>query len=448
MTPEAGTRLERLERAVQRSLGRRRALAVLALVAFLLVFVLGVLIDDPAEPGAVLYAVPVALLALALGTRFGVLGALLGGSLYWVAGIYRDASFSAAGLSYRFAALLILGILIGSLANRLGMNDLDAQRLLELAHEGVWTLDREGRTTFANPRIADLLGTTQAELLRSPASRWLAPGDPFMHRLAELREGMAEEFEARLVRTDGTELWAAVAAATITDRRGRPRGSLALLADVSERRRAEEELRRSEAGLAEAQRIAHVGSWEWDVRADQITWSAELHRIYGVDPATFDPTYEAYLERVHPDDRERVAGIVRAAFETHEPFAFAHRALRPDGTVRIIDSRGDVLVEDGEIVRMAGTAHDVTERAEVEEKLAVSAELRRRAVELNDTVVQRLAVAHYRLGDDGSEAAIALGAALAGAKELVRDLLGDEQPVPGSLRRESPAGGTFTPFEQ
>lgn len=440
MTPEAGTSLERLERAVQRSLGRRRALGVLAVAAFLFVFVLGLLIDDPREPGSVLYAVPVAMLALALGTRFGALGAVVGGGLYWLAGIYHDASFSAAELSYRFAALLTLGILIGSLANRLGTAELDAQRLLELAHEGVWTLDEEGRTTFVNPRLAELLGTTHAELLRSPASRWVAPGERLLDRLAELRGGMSEEVEARLVRADGSELWATVAAATITDRRGRRRGSLALVADVSERRRAEEELRRSEAGLAEAQRIAHVGSWEWDVRADRITWSDELHRIYGVDPATFDPTYEAYLERIHPDDRERVSGIVGTSFETHEPFAFSHRAVRPDGTIRVLDSRGAVVVEDGEIVRMAGTAHDVTERVEVEEQLAVSAELRRRAVELNDTVVQSLAVARYRLGGDGSEAAIALDAALAGAKELVRDLLGDEQPLPGSLRRDAPAG--------
>ena len=210
--------------------------------------------------------------------------------------------------------------------------------------------------------------------------------------------------------------------------------------------RTEEELRRSEAGLAEAQRIAHIGSWEWDVRGDRITWSAELHRIYGVEPGGADLSYESYLARVHPDDRERVEGIVRSSFDTHEPFAFSHRAIRPDGTIRVIDSRGHVVAEDGVIVRMAGTAHDVTERAEVEEQLAVSAELRRRAVELNDTVVQSLAVAHYRLVQGDPDAAEAVRAALESAKELVRDLLGDDVHAPGSLRRETPAGQVFTPF--
>ena len=209
---------------------------------------------------------------------------------------------------------------------------------------------------------------------------------------------------------------------------------------------AEEELRRSEARLAEAQQIAQLGSWEWDVRGDRVTWSAELHRIHGVERKGVELSYETFLAHVHPDDRDRVDGIVRSSFETHEPFAFTHRAIRADGTIRILDSRGHVVAEDGVIVRMAGTAHDVTERAEVEEQLAVSAELRRRAVELNDTVVQGLAVAHYRLERNDPEAAEAVRAALERAKELVHDLLGDAAPEPGSLRRETPAGGAFTPF--
>ena len=322
--------------------GRRRALGALALAAFLLVFALGLLIDSPDEPAVVLYAIPVALLALAFGTWAGMLGGVLGAALFWVAGVYHDASYSAVDVGYRLIVLVALGALIGWLATRLG----DAE----------------------------------------------------------------------------------------------------LAADVAERRRAENELRRSEASLAEAQRIAHLGSWEWDVQDDLVTWSDELHRICGLEPGSLDLSYEAFLERVHPDDRGRVDAIVRSSFETLKPFAFSYRALRPDGSERILDAHGDVVAEDGRIVRMAGTAHDVTERIEVEERLAVSAELRRRAVELNDTVVQGLAVAHYRLARNDPEAAEAVGAALARAKELVHDLLGDAAPEPGSLRRETPAGGAFTPF--
>jgi PAS domain S-box-containing protein len=232
----------------------------------------------------------------------------------------------------------------------------------------------------------------------------------------------------------------------VTPRSGRRTLGALIGALVTRLGSAEEELRRSEARLAEAQRIAHVGSWDWDVRGDRITWSAELHRIYGLQPGSVDLSYDAYLSRVHPDDRDRVDGIVRSAFETHLPFAFSHRAIRSDGTIRVLDSRGHVVAEDGVIVRMAGTAHDVTERAEVEEQLAVSAELRRRAVELNDTVVQSLAVAHYRLVRGDPDAAEAVRAALESAKELVRDLLGDDVHAPGSLRRETPAGAAFTPF--
>ena len=182
------------------------------------------------------------------------------------------------------------------------------------------------------------------------------------------------------------------------------------------------------------------------MRGDRVTWSAELHRIHGIEPGEAELSYETFLARVHPDDRDRVDGIVRSSFEPYEPFAFTHRAIRPDGTIRVPDSRGHVVAEDGVIVRMAGTAHDVTERAEVEEQLAVSAELRRRAVELNDTVVQSLAVAHYRLERGDPEASEAVRAALESAKELVHDLLGDEALAPGSLRRETPAGKVFPPF--
>lgn len=198
-------------------------------------------------------------------------------------------------------------------------------------------------------------------------------------------------------------------------------------------------VRESEIRLAEAQRIAHIGSWEWDVRADRVTWSEELHRIFGVEPSQSALDYDTYLSLVHPDDRDLADAAVRASFGSHEPFAFRHRLIRPDGAVRILDSNGAVEVEDGEVVRMVGTAHDVTERVEAEtEAAAVRARLSL-AAELNDTVVQGLAVARYRL-PAGSEAAAEVAATLERAKGLVSDLLGEDEPRPGSLRRRGPAG--------
>src|SRR5690606_8322465 len=145
--------------------------------------------------------------------------------------------------------------------------------------------------------------------------------------------------------------------------------------DVTERRRMEEELRLSEQRLAEAQRIAHIGSWDWDVANDTIRWSEELCRIYGVAPEDFGTTLDGYLDMVHPEDRGLARHVLEQALRRGGPFSFEHRVLRTDGTVRTIFGRGEVFVDrDGRPVRVAGTGQDITERRRMEEELRRSDE--------------------------------------------------------------------------
>jgi diguanylate cyclase (GGDEF)-like protein/PAS domain S-box-containing protein len=130
------------------------------------------------------------------------------------------------------------------------------------------------------------------------------------------------------------------------------------------------QLGESERALAEAQQLAGIGSWEWDVLEDRITWSDELHRIYGLGPDAFGGDYESYLTAIHPDDRALVEQEIEVALRDATPFKFEHRALRPDGDVRVIEGRGRALVgADGRVERLLGTAQDVTERRLVEQKL-------------------------------------------------------------------------------
>ena len=158
--------------------------------------------------------------------------------------------------------------------------------------------------------------------------------------------------------------------------------TLLLGAVLSERRTTGDDLERAAANLAEAQALAHVGSWEWDVGTNRVTWSDELFRLYGVEPHSVEVTFESYLDRVHPEDRARVAETVEGAYATGEPFEFDHRLVRPDGTVRWTNSRGRVVREEnGAPVRMVGTAQDITERKRLDELrdnilAAVSHELR------------------------------------------------------------------------
>jgi PAS domain S-box-containing protein len=149
---------------------------------------------------------------------------------------------------------------------------------------------------------------------------------------------------------------------------------IAAVRDVGERRQADARLRQSEMLLAEAQRIAQLGHWRWEFAGNTVTWSDELYRIYGLDGRRFAATYEGFLERVHPQDREHTNQIIVNAYHSREPFNFYHRIVRPDGTVRILHARGQTIDdESGRPVGMVGTGQDVTELKNAE------AELERRA---------------------------------------------------------------------
>ena len=129
-----------------------------------------------------------------------------------------------------------------------------------------------------------------------------------------------------------------------------------------------EELQRLHGRLVEAQEVAHIGSWEWDVAANSVWWSDEMYRVYGLPPGS-PIDYERYLSLVHPDDRASVQAMVGRSGETGEPFAFEHRAVTPDGAIRTLHSRGRVVKgPDGRPIRMLGVGHDVTELKRAEEE--------------------------------------------------------------------------------
>ncbi len=143
--------------------------------------------------------------------------------------------------------------------------------------------------------------------------------------------------------------------------------------EIADRKLAEEKLTKTGMMLSEAQRLAHMGSWEWDISKDFFCWSDELYRIYALDPREFAGTYQAFIERVHPDDRKRVSASIATALRDARPFTFHHRIIRPDETVRILCARGQVVTDtQGKPVRMFGTGQDVTEFKKAEEALQVS----------------------------------------------------------------------------
>ena len=135
--------------------------------------------------------------------------------------------------------------------------------------------------------------------------------------------------------------------------------------DITDIKRTEEELRRSEARLSQAEEIAHLGHWDLDIGTQRLTWSKEVYRLFGQDPATFVPTLEAFLAAMHPEDRERVRRTRDAALQEGTDFCLDYRIILPDGSWRSLQERVQISQDEaGNPVRIFGTVQDITERHE------------------------------------------------------------------------------------
>ncbi|MBW2345771.1 MAG: PAS domain-containing protein, partial [Deltaproteobacteria bacterium] len=139
---------------------------------------------------------------------------------------------------------------------------------------------------------------------------------------------------------------------------------------ILERRQTEEALRKSEASLTRAQRIAHLGNWEWDIINNVLRWSDEIYRIFGLTPQEFGATYEAFLNFIHPDDRGLVNKSVNEALYEKKPYNIEHRIILPDGSERDVHEQGEVSFDDtGKAIQMIGTVKDITVRRRAEKEL-------------------------------------------------------------------------------
>lgn len=130
-----------------------------------------------------------------------------------------------------------------------------------------------------------------------------------------------------------------------------------------------ENLRESELRLAEAQRLAHLGSWDWDMQTNDMHWSDEVFHIFGLDPETTNVNFKRFMESVHPDDRNNIIQDIDESVKAHLPYNTEHRIIQPDGTQRVVVETGKVWYQDEKAVRVQGTVQDVSERKLAEEKI-------------------------------------------------------------------------------
>jgi PAS domain S-box-containing protein len=162
------------------------------------------------------------------------------------------------------------------------------------------------------------------------------------------------------------------------------------------RRQIEERAFRSERQLATAQQITHMGSWEWNVAKNEVAWSDELYRIYGLEPRSCSITFDSFLARVHPDDRQRIELAVSRAVEEKGTFHYRERIVRPDGAIRVLDSMGEASFdEEGRFLGLIGTCRDITEqnaRERLEEGVHRVLEMIAAAAPLASTLVELVGV--------------------------------------------------------
>ncbi|HZW81285.1 MAG TPA: PAS domain S-box protein [Candidatus Deferrimicrobiaceae bacterium] len=273
---------------------------------------------------------------------------------------------------------------------------------------GVALTDLNGRFLATNHVFQTIVGYTEEEL-RAISFLDLTREDYREANWAlvtELLEGKRQQFqiEKNYLRKDGSSIWVRNNVSLVPGTESVPRFIMALSEDITERKRAEEALRRSEAYLAEGQRLAKTGSWAHDPNADRaIYWSEEMRRIFGIDPQRNNlPDSEEFFRLMHPDDRDRFRERLDKARREKADFVQDYRIVLHDGTVRYIHGIGHpVLDETGNIIEYVGTDVDVTEHHEARAALQTAFE----KIKAEETELRRMvdAIATYIfvLGPDG-----------------------------------------------
>jgi two-component system sensor histidine kinase/response regulator len=247
--------------------------------------------------------------------------------------------------------------------------------MVEASADGLWILDEHGATIYASPRMAELLARDLADLDRFSAFDALdeAGHEDMRRHLADMVSGHPGEvgLETKLVRPDGSVLWTLVNWTELRDDDGERLGWMHRVAEYTDRRALVDTLREREQQLATAQNIAMIGSWDWDIASDAITWTDQLYRIYNLEPQESPASYRASMEFVHPDDRAMVEEVLVTTFLNADDFRFDARIIRAGGEQRWVRCLGVVhRAPDGTPVGMGGTTQDITDLVTADELAA------------------------------------------------------------------------------
>ncbi len=245
-------------------------------------------------------------------------------------------------------------------------------RAIEQSPSSVLITDTNGNIEYVNPEFIKTTGYSHEEVI-GENPRILKSGKQSPEVYKQLWDTITSGKEWRgdflNKKKNGELFWETLSISSVKNDKGSITHFVCVKLDDTERRLTEESLKKSQASLAEAQRIAHIGNWTWKITSNEIEWSDEVYQIFGLTPQEFGDTYEAFLNYVHPDDIEMVKKSINKALYEKEPYSIVHRIVDQDGRERTVHEQAEVTFNNEEPIRMIGTVQDITERKKTEEEL-------------------------------------------------------------------------------